>query len=395
MKRKFKILYINHASRISGAERCMLRILDDIDRNSFEPFLVCPEGDLASEAETRDTTVFRMPFVDYQSNRSNIRGRSVPNPFVALGHACWLLSIGRRIAKIIRQSYIDMVHANTLLARIPSQLGGIFSKTPVIWHIRDILPSRLWRALYNSAANSGISGIISVSDACRSQFSDQSKIWTVHDGISSDVFRERPEEASALRTIFGWGQQEVVFGIFGRITEWKGHREFIEAAIEINRRFPETRWLVVGEAWSEQEMNFEKELRAEAVQGGLGERLIFTGFRNDVNNLMSTCDVVVVPSILPDPFPNTVLEGMSCSRAVLAFPVGGIPEAIEDGVSGRLVPENTASSLASAMAEMIKDPVLRHKIGINARRRVIENFNPAKTQRSIEQVYHLILKNEI
>ena len=389
-----RILYVNHASKISGAERCMLRILEDIDRSRFEPALVCPEGDLADEAESRGAVVFRMSFVDYQSNRSTINGRSIPNPFLALGHACWLGSAGWRIAQIARRSSIDLIHANTLLARIPACLGGLFSRIPVIWHIRDILSSRLWLSVYDAIYQRGIAGIISVSNACRWQFSDQSRIWTIYDGIPSDLFRQDPDQAANLRATFNWGPEDVVFGIFGRITEWKGHEQFIEAAVSLNLRYERTRWLIVGEAWSLQEKEFESRLRDMAAKSGLGEKIVFTGFRNDVSNLMSACDVIVVPSILPDPFPNTVLEGMSCSRPVVAFDVGGIPEAIENGVSGILVPEKTSSALACALEELVEDTSLRREIGENARTRIVEKFNPDKTQRSIENVYDLILERK-
>ncbi len=370
----------------------MLRILEDIDRNRFETVLVCPEGDLADEAESRDTVVFRMPFVDYQSNRSTIFGRSIANPFLAVKHACWLGSAGWRIGQIARQTGAVLIHANTLLARIPAYIGGMVSKTPVIWHIRDILSSRLWLSLYDGIARRGVTGIISVSNACRWQFSDQSRIWTIYDGIPSDVFRRNPEQAAALRTSLKWEPQDVVLGIFGRITQWKGHEQFVESAINLNQRYPGTHWLIVGEAWSAEEKEFEAKLKDMAAKGGLGNKLIFTGFRNDVSNLMSACDVIVVPSILPDPFPNTVLEGMSCSRAVVAFNVGGIPEAIENSISGILVPEKTASALAHALAELIENVSLRDELGLNARTRVLENFSRDKTQRSIENVYDSILK---
>ena len=391
MKTKARILYVNHAAKISGAERCMIRILDDIDRDRFEPLLVCPDGDLAREAEFRGTPVIRMEFPDYQSNRSNLVGRSFPNPFIALIHSTRVTLMGKRLSRIARQSRVDLIHANTLLARIPAYLGGKLSGVPVIWHIRDILSSRIWLWIYDQLANRNLAGIISVSNACRGQFSDQSRISTVYDGISSQVFCRRPQEADAVRHSYGWDDKSVVFGIFGRITPWKGHEQFVEAAVNVNRRYPSTRWLVVGEAWSHEDQEFEATLRSRALQGGLADHLIFTGFRNDVSSLMSACDVVVVPSIKPDPFPNTVLEGMACSRAVVAFPVGGIPEALEDGISGKLVKEMDASGLASAMMQLIENPTLRDVLGANARKRVIEKFNPEKTQREIERVYDTIL----
>lgn len=394
MKRKARILYVNHAAKISGAERCMIRILDDIDRDRFEPFLVCPDGDLAREAEVRDTPLFNMNFLDYQSNRSGLLGRSFPNPLLALAHAAMVAGIGRRLGRIAKEVGADLVHANTLLARIPAYLGCKFMGIPVVWHVRDILSSRVWLGVYDHLAKGGVSGIISVSNACRGQFSDQSRVWTVYDGIPSQVFCHHMEESAALRTSLGLDDSAVMFGIFGRITRWKGHEQFVDAAGMVNQSSPTSRWLVVGEAWSKEDQDFEAMLRAKGLEYGLDDHLVFTGFRNDVSTLMSACDVVVVPSVKPDPFPNTVLEGMACSRPVLAFPVGGIPEALENGVSGRLVHQMTAAGLASAMTDMIEHPAVREEMGINARKRVVEKFSPERTQKGIEAVYDSVLSCE-
>ncbi|MCX5860772.1 MAG: glycosyltransferase, partial [Deltaproteobacteria bacterium] len=230
-----------------------------------------------------DTPVFRVEFLDYQRNRSKLIGRSVPNPFLALTHATGATLIGRRLSRIARQSRVDLIHANTLLARIPAYLGGKLSGVPVIWHIRDILSSRIWLWIYDQLANRSLAGIISVSNACRGQFSDQSRISTVYDGISSQVFCRSPQEADAVRHSFGWDDKSLVFGIFGRITPWKGHEQFVEAAVAVNRRHSSTHWLVVGEAWSDEDQEFEAALRSRALQGGLADHLIFTGFRNDVS----------------------------------------------------------------------------------------------------------------
>ena len=394
MKPETTVLYVNHASKISGAERCLLRILDDLDRSRFKPLLACPDGPLAEEAELRETPVFPLSFLDYQRNRSILFNRSVPNPFLAIGHAAGIGSVAWKLSRIARQYDVDLIHANTLLARVPAYVAGRIAHTPAIWHIRDILPSRIWIKVYDLLAQAGLAGIISVSNACRSQFWDQTNIWTIYDGISSEIFRYMSEEAAQTRKSFGWDDRNVVVGIFGRITSWKGHEQFVEAAISVNRRYQDTRWLVVGESWSQEEKQFEARLKTMVSRTNMTDSLIFTGFRNDINILMSTCDIVVVPSIKPDPFPNTVLEGMACSRPVVAFPVGGIPEAIENGVSGLMVEDMTGESLADAIISLIEAPLLRMELGANARKRVTEIFSPLKTQRAIERVYDLILKNE-
>ncbi len=386
-----RILYLNHSGRIAGAERCLIRILDDLDRSRFEPIVVCPEGDLAAAARSRDVPTLTMNFVDYQKNHSRMGAGSVINPFLVLYHCLWLLFMGVQLAGVVRRFNASLVHANTLLSRLPGWLAGRLARVPVIWHVRDILQNQLWVRMYDRIARLGVTRIVTVSNACHDQFSDRSKIVTVYDGISLERFQPDQQTRSAERSKLGWTESELVFGIFGRITPWKGLLDFAEAAAIVHRKYPLTRFLVVGQAWSPEDKEFESNVRAFLVRERLQDCFVFTGFREDVPQLMVACDVVVVPSVAPDPFPNTVLEGMSCSRAVLAFPVGGIPEAIVDGVSGRLVPQMDAAGLAQGMEDLIDNSVLRAEMGTNGRNRVVERFDTLKTQRAIESTYEELL----
>ncbi len=389
--RPCRILYVNHASKIAGAEQCLLRMISNLDRVRYHPFLVCPEGDLAQEAVRQDVAVFPSRFTDYQRNRSRIGRISFPNPLLAQWHALKVAALARQIASLARNESVNIIHANSLLARAPTYLAGKITGIPVVWHVRDILSSKLWRAIYDLLATHGIARLITVSNACQLQFSCLSNVTTVYDGIDSESFKWDADAASRVRATFGLGEGHIVFGIFGRISSTKGHHHFVEAAIAVHARYPQTRWLVVGEAWSKEEQVFLSRLRRLVSEAGLDRHTIFTGFRTDVSALMSACDVVVAPSIIQDSFPNTVLEGMACSRAIVAYAVGGIPEAIEDGISGLLVRRMDAKGLAEAEMQLIEDPGLREKLGRNARKRVVTHFRVQEAQKLIEGIYDEIL----
>jgi len=367
-------------------------MISNLDRSTYEPFLVCPDGDLAHEAERYNAQVFRVRFLDYQSNRTAILGMSLPNPFLTLWHTVRAAVLARKIGSLVRQESVDIIHANSLLTRLPTYLAGKITGIAVVWHVRDILSSKYWLAVYDFLARHGVSRLITVSNACCVQFSNLSNVSTVYDGVDSEAFRWDPKTASRVRGIFGWDDQNTVFGIFGRISSTKGHDHFVRAAIMVHERYPLTRWLVVGEAWSSEEQLFLAELHRQATQARLD--VIFTGFRRDVSDLMTACDALVVPSIIQDSFPNTVLEGMACSRAVVAFPVGGIPEAIEDGHTGLLVKSMDSKGLAEAEISLIEDPALRERLGREARKRVVAYFNVQNTQAGIQRVYHEIMDSK-
>lgn len=386
-----KVLYVNHSSKIAGAEQCLLRLMRSLDRSRYEPFLVCPDGELVIEAHRRDVPVFHLSFLDYQSNRSTIAGITIPNPFLALWNMVKVTVMGWKIGEIARRESIDIIHANSLLTRLPACIAGKIAGVAVVWHVRDILSSKYWLAVYDFMSARLVARLITVSNACHIQFSNLSNVITVYDGIDSEAFKWDEQAALKVRKSFGWDEQHTVFGIFGRISKTKGHDHFVRAAIIVHERYRMTRWLVVGEAWNPEEQRFLSDLRIQASEAGLEQDLIFTGFRSDVNEVMSACDVVVVPSVIQDSFPNTVLEGMACSRAILAFPVGGIPEAIDDGITGLLVKRMDGEGLAEAEMLLVDDPMLRQRLGREARKRVVACFNMQQTQEGIERVYQEII----
>ncbi len=355
--------------------------------------LACPEGDLAEAARMRRVETITMGFSDYQANHSHVMGRSAVNPVLVTYHGVSLAAAVWKLRTVARGLGVSLIHVNTLLGRLPGCLAGRLAGIPVIWHVRDILSSTLWCRVYDRVAGSMTARVLTVSDACRAQFSEQSRTITVHDGISGEEFH--PPEAHAharLRADFGWKAEHLVVGTFGRITRWKGQRYFLEAAAEVHEDCPDTRWVVVGLPWSADDDKFHVELLDFVGEKGMGESVTITGFRNDIPEMMGACDLVVVPSVQPDPFPNTVLEGMSCGRAVVAVAVGGIPEAIDDGLSGLLVPEIDAAALARAIRTVVQGPELRGMLGEQGRQRVVTTFTPEKTQRAIEKVYEEVLR---
>jgi glycosyltransferase involved in cell wall biosynthesis len=162
----------------------------------------------------------------------------------------------------------------------------------------------------------------------------------------------------------------------GRLVDKKGFEYLLEAAPAILGQVPDARIVLGGGG------PLEGSLRERARRLGIADRVAFTGALShpDVLRLLAAAEVVVMPSVRDargnvDGLPVVVLEAMAAARPVVASHVSGMPLAIEDGVSGRLVPERDPAAIAAAVVEILTDPERARRLGAAARRRVEEELN--------------------
>jgi len=172
------------------------------------------------------------------------------------------------------------------------------------------------------------------------------------------------------------GPPEVLF--VGWMIEAKGVRELLEAA----RSLPEARFTLVGPGHGEFLARIEPELRALASH----VRLLPACPREQVVELYRQADVFVLPTYR-EGFPNVVLEAMAAGLPVVATPVGAIPDAIEPGREGLLVPPRDAKALRDAIAQLVRDPDLRLAMGRRARERVEREFSRDAVLRRLGEIY--------
>ena len=182
-------------------------------------------------------------------------------------------------------------------------------------------------------------------------------------------------EARAVRSELGTREGELLIGVFGRLQRWKGQDVFVEAAARVARLRPDIRFVVVGGSVFGLEPEFADALKARAQSAGIGDRIVFTGFRTDVARLMAGCDIVCHTTRVPEPFGLVVIEAMSLSRPVIATRGGGPSEIIDTEDKGLLVPPGDAEALAGAMIALADNPERRQRIGARAAACVKETFS--------------------
>jgi glycosyltransferase involved in cell wall biosynthesis len=201
----------------------------------------------------------------------------------------------------------------------------------------------------------------------------------IHNGVDLQRYKHQ-QPCCTLHDEYGIPEDAPIVGVVARLEAEKGHRTLIDAWPEVLAAVPNAWLLVVGEG-SERDA-----LEAEAASLGVNERVVFTGRREDVPAVTAALDVAVLPSYR-EAQGLSVLEAMALSRPVVASNVGGIPEMIEDGVTGLLVPPNDCDALAAALIKLLTDHPYADMIARRGHDLVHERFCIELMVNSIESIY--------
>jgi len=180
----------------------------------------------------------------------------------------------------------------------------------------------------------------------------------------------------------------------GRLDRLKGAHIFVEAIPIISKEMPDTSFILIGRDTNTGPNNSSMRTYLEnLIPNNIKERVSFFGNveRDILIDYYRGSDVCVVPSFYEN-FPNTVMEAMSCGKAVVASNTGGIPEVIEDAISGLLVKTGDAKDLAEKVIMLLKKRDMRENIGINARKRIESLYSKASVSKNVEEVYAEICK---
>jgi glycosyltransferase involved in cell wall biosynthesis len=225
-------------------------------------------------------------------------------------------------------------------------------------------------------------------------------LHVIHNGLDLERFVPGAAGPSGFRGAAGEGIAEEDAArparllCVARLIEQKGLLELLRACGELRDRGIDAACEVIGGPEHPLYTNYLLALRREHRRLGLGERVRFLGARpfDAILAAYAAADVFVLPCVVAadgrrDVTPNAVLEAMAMALPVVSTPVGGVPELLEDGVSGVLVPPGDPSALAAALAELIADPARRRRIGEAARRRIEERFDARRTAGRFRDVF--------
>ena len=292
-----------------------------------------------------------------------------------------LLAFYREVRR--RLEGANLIYCNTPKAIVLGGLVAWLNRRNLVVHLHDLLtdehfsPMNL-KLLQFFARRAGL--VIANSKATAETFiatgGKPSVVEVVYNGFEPSHFT-RPsnfsQEASRAKLGLPSGR---MFGIFGRLTRWKGQH----VAIEALRSLPGVHLAVVGEAlFTEDDRAYRDELHRVAEDPGLQGRVHFLGFQSDVTPLLQTVDVVAHCSVAAEPFGRVIVEAMMAGTPVVATRGGGVDEIITDGQDGILVPPADPAALALAVGRIMQDSELASSLTSIALDRARERFCMEKT----------------
>ena len=389
-----RALFLNDTSRNGGPGRTLFYILKFVDPGLIHRTVVLPRAGVVSELLLEGEVVDTLHFVpnlienviepwnramdreDFDASLPLRAARATGN--VARGTAAFF-----ELAQLVKRERVQVIFCNGTTANFAG--GGLAALTgiPVIWHVFYSSVARPIAALHaRLAAGKNVRAILCVSSATAKLFDHcADKVRITHDAIDTTEFA--PEAVGrVLRAELGFGPEHVVFGSQGRILPRKGYLEMVRAARLALDRMPEKearlcRFVVLGDTPADMQPNHLDACRAEVKKLDLEGVFTFTGYRPDVRPYVNDFSVAVVPSIYEDPLPRAVIEAMALAKPVIAFDVGGIPEMIEDGVTGTLVRGSPpdVDGLAAAFCRYASDAGLRQRHGDASRVRAQSAFD--------------------
>lgn len=209
-------------------------------------------------------------------------------------------------------------------------------------------------------------------------------------GIDLQPFDYNSADRSLLRSEFGIDPEAPLIITLGMIRSMKGHKYFIDAAAAIVKQRPDAMFMIVGDMVSGGDT--KKNLVDQISSLGLQDKIIMTGYREDVPDILAAIDIFVLASIRYEGVPQAISQAMAMAKPVVATDVGSINEQVINGRTGILVEKENSSALADAILTLVKDPVTAREFGINGRSLVEEKLSLDVMLDKTESVYKKLLQ---
>ncbi len=301
-----------------------------------------------------------------------------------------------QVYRLLKRQGIDLLVGHHYKAVIFGVIAGRLLGIPVLNYSRGFTAENKRVAFYEKLERlfvRGTKGIISVSEGQREKLQRfgirKKNMWVVHNGVEVNNEIEKPLRSKI--EVFGQFDipENALLAIsVGRLSPEKGHRFLIEAMKLLEEELDNIYFLFCGEGVC------TPNLQHQASEYSVHFHCRFAGFQTDMSSIYNACDFLVLPS-LTEGLPNVVLEAFAHKKPVVATSVGGVPEVVDDGLNGFLVPSEDAAALAEAIRRLIRNDEIRRKMGEAGYQKIIRHFTFESQTPKLIRIYDSILNNEI
>ena len=349
-----RVLFVVPALPVGGAERHVTTMLPRMNPARFTPSVICigEEGELFSTLRAAGIEAAALRLHKRQAGRALID----------------LVMMMRRTRPdvVVVQGY----NAETL-GRIAARIAGVKHTINWVHNASGLVQRGTVRRTVDRALTRWTSAYFGVAEAQRPYLVAElghpdDKIRVIYNGVDLAQFSISTD--GGVRAEFGFAENDPVVGIVAVLRPEKDHVSLLRAARTVVDELTNARFLIIGDGPT------RPQLEALCTELGITPNVRFAGSRDDVARLLPAIDVFVLTST-SECFPISVLEAMACARPAVCTAVGGIPEMINDGETGYLVPPKDPPQLAARLVRLLRDPQTARRMGGAARDRVAAEFD--------------------
>jgi glycosyltransferase involved in cell wall biosynthesis len=293
-----------------------------------------------------------------------------------------------RLAIFLRKRRFHVVHAYDLMANLLGVPAAWLARVPIIISSRryhaDLEWYRPWRQKVIRMVYSLSTYVLVNSKCVRDLLVEKDglpleKIRVLYNGVDLGRAAGAPREAKGV--LAGLGSRSKRIAVVANMhSPTKGHASLVVAAKSVCREFPDVVFILIGDGRE------RPKLERQVHEAGLENNFLFLGHRSDIPHLLACCDFSVLPSET-EALPNAVLEAMAAGLPVVATCVGGIPELIEDGENGLLVPPQNSQALAAAISRLLRDRLLAARLAHSGQERMRTRYGFDRLIGELGQLY--------
>lgn len=377
-----RILFLDQTAKLAGAELVLL----DIAKFHRENCLVAlfEEGPFRHLLEKFGVSVEVLAQNPIQVKRGS-------NVVQGVGSLKQLIPLVQKVIRL-SQNY-DLIYANTLKALVVGAIASFLSHRPLVFHLHDILSKEHFsdanRYLVVWLANYFATQVITVSEAARKEFiatgGRANLIQVVYNGFDPDYYQTKASDRDRLQQELGL-ENHFVVGHFSRLSPWKGQHILVEALVHCP---DDVIAMIVGDALFG-EQDYVQQLHQQVEALNLQQRVKFLGFRSNVPELMSVCNLVAHTSTSPEPCARVLVETMLCERLLIATDAGGTPELVQSGTTGWLIPPQNPQKLAEMINHCHANPSQSAMIAAQAKQMARGRFHISVMNQQLDQILNQI-----
>lgn len=404
MNDKINILFLDNTFTFGGAINSLCYLIRALDTERYDSILVTGQPRDFLELNFSGTRWYqhipKLPWVDNHIYKRIdalplFRLRLLSKALNLTRFIYWFLFVtlpeAIRYYRLGKKHHIALVHLNNIIG---SQLAGIIAAkllgVPCVAHLRDFEEVHPITRFYARLVDHHVAISGAIKDNLLQLGVPEEKISVVFDALDLQEFNT-DVNSEQLFGEFALTPDTPRFGIFGRVVDWKGIKEFLLAAQQVTAQVPDARGFIVGGP-SDGDAAFYQEMIELARELGLKDKVVFTGYRKDVPALMKFMDVVVHASNSPEPFGMVVIEGMAMGKPVVATRAGGPLDIVLDEQTGYLVEVGNVASLSKSITRLLQQPDLRQQMGRQGRKRVEELFTNTIYAAKMQMIYQQVVQ---